>query len=145
MNIHGLLRVLRSSDNNDFETAESEKRRLRKRQAKNLGKSRLPLNRMAYEKETSPEHFYSSEITMDMQSQLPTHHYQIRSNTAPQLDGLPPIITVKHSCLLIPMFIAAWWYWTRRKARAVVSELLHRSSQDNESELDDVPDDFSTW
>lgn len=32
-------------------------------------------------------------------------------------------IQTTHSCLLIPVFIGVWWYWTKRKARRVFRRL----------------------
>jgi hypothetical protein len=31
---------------------------------------------------------------------------------------------VSHGCLLIPVFVAAWWYWTRKAYRRMVSRLI---------------------
>ena len=31
---------------------------------------------------------------------------------------------ITHQCLLIPVFVAAWWYWSRKTYRKVVSKLI---------------------
>ena len=36
----------------------------------------------------------------------------------------PPIIYVSHGCLLIPVFLAAWWYYTKEACRSFVRGFL---------------------
>ena len=59
----------------------------------------------------------------------------------------PPIST-SYSCLLIPMCVAAWWIWTKRKARRLVRRLMHSQPSEDGVEEPYFPtnnDDFSTW
>ena len=57
-------------------------------------------------------------------------------------------VMLTHGCLLIPVFVVAWWYWTKRKARRAISGQLRRHEE--EAKPDDCSvlpsdDDFSTW
>jgi hypothetical protein len=44
-------------------------------------------------------------------------------------DSPPPIIYLSHGCLLIPVFIAAWWYYTKQACRAFVRGLLRNAPE----------------
>ena len=39
-----------------------------------------------------------------------------------------PVITTTYGCLLIPVFIVAWWYYTKKFCRKVVQALLLRAT-----------------
>jgi hypothetical protein len=58
----------------------------------------------------------------------------------------PPRMIISHNCLLIPVVVAFWWYWTKRKASNVVSRLFlteHGHRDDNDVAFGN--DEFSTW
>ncbi len=40
----------------------------------------------------------------------------------------PPVIYVSHGCLLLPVAVLLWYYWTKRFARKIVRGLLTASS-----------------
>ncbi len=134
---------MQSSENSALKTSRSENKRPRNRPHDSVTEISPP----------SPSSWQVKSASTNHEHQLPWHHFSQREND-PILNALPrhissnnhtdesPIIAVNYSCLLIPMCVVAWWYWTRRKARAVVSGLLHHSSQESESE---EFDDFSTW
>jgi hypothetical protein len=57
-----------------------------------------------------------------------------------------PRMIISHNCLLIPVVVAFWWYWTKRKASHVVSRLFlteHGHSDNNDVAFGN--DEFSTW
>lgn len=137
------LVLFKSSENSALKTSRSENKRPRNRPHDSVTEISPP----------SPSSWQVKSASTNHEHQLPWHHFSQLEND-PILNALPryissnnhtdesPIIAVNYSCLLIPMCVVAWWYWTRRKARAVVSGLLHHSSQESESE---EFDDFSTW
>ncbi len=59
----------------------------------------------------------------------------------------PPRIIVSYNCLLLPVAVVFWWYWTRRKARQVVSRLLVKFDGEHETEGTSTfdADEFSSW
>ena len=54
------------------------------------------------------------------------------SNIRPPLG--PPVIYVSHSCLLIPVFVAAWYYYARTVCRRVVHGFIRSNPEPDASE-----------
>ena len=144
----------RNQRRRQFEAAESEKMRIRKRVPKDASHSAnnvtvtqmegpLVHNMGGYSPLSESIHSFQT-YAIDSRRQLLPRSHEI-STTGRKRD----VITVQLSCLLIPVFLAAWWYWTKRKARSVISGLLHHSPQEGQeseqNEPDDLSDDFSTW
>jgi hypothetical protein len=85
----------------------------------------------------------SSAMIYPIRQQHAKQRQQIHSS--PSLS--PPIITITHECLLIPVAFGLWWYWTKRKARKVYKSLLRIapacSEEHEEEEEEDDPSDLS--
>lgn len=48
---------------------------------------------------------------------------RIRSDIVSSTDNPPIAIHVSYNCLLLPVALAFWWYWTKRKARNVLRRI----------------------
>jgi hypothetical protein len=82
----------------------------------------------------------SSAILYPIRQQHAKQRQQLHSS--PSLSP-PPIITITHECLLIPVAFGLWWYWTKRTARKVYKSLLRIApacSEEQEDDNDDLPD-----
>jgi hypothetical protein len=56
----------------------------------------------------------------------------------------PPVVEVKQGCVFLPIFVAVWWYWTRRAARKAMRLLVAgESCQGEEQDLDISSDEQS--
>lgn len=63
------------------------------------------------------------------------------NNTNNDADGdtdvaAPPDIFVSQACLLIPVFVAAWWYYTKHWCRALVKGVLKNNPEEESTSND---------
>jgi hypothetical protein len=63
----------------------------------------------------------------------PPSYYHTKPNQLPA--GGPA--HVSHGCLLIPVFLAAWFYWTKKTYRKVVSRLIRHGTEPDNERFDD--------
>jgi hypothetical protein len=66
---------------------------------------------------------------------------QADSTTEDEDNG--PIIFVSQACLLIPVFVAAWWYYTKYACRAFVRGLLRNGPEQKNQEDSDPSGHFA--
>lgn len=62
--------------------------------------------------------------------------------------NVPPKVLISYNCLLVPVVVAFWWYWTRKTARKVVSRLFVTSGNEtchNDESNGFEYDEFSSW
>ena len=100
------------------------------------------LNRLPYSNEISMQQFRYSPLPPSSKSST-TSFYPSPYASSNYVRGSrsssprpPPVIQVSHGCLLLPVFLAAWWYYTKSVCRKVVHGLIRSTphSEQNESE-----------
>lgn len=100
----------------------------------------------------------SQEVPVPIHAELNTPHsshhgtipeYSYTRSTAkiPRIiPGLTPgPVNVSLNCLLVPVFVAAWWFWFKRKAQRVVTRLLHHEPETTEGYTEETDKEFSSW